>query len=41
MKAELESAILIIRRSRLRKFREAGDIIENMIDFSAVSIAKI
>lgn len=32
MRAELESAISIKRRSRLRKFREAGDIIENMID---------
>ena len=31
MRAELESSISIKRRSRLRKVREAADIMENMV----------
>ena len=32
MRAELEAAISIRRRSRLQKLRETADIMENMID---------
>jgi hypothetical protein len=31
MRAELEAAISIKRKSRLRKVREAADIMENMV----------
>ena len=32
MRAELEAAVSIRRRSRLRKVREAGDIVHNMLN---------
>ena len=32
MRAELEAAVSIKRRSRLKKVREAGEIMQNMID---------
>ena len=39
MRAELEAAISIRRRSRLQKLRETADIMENMIDNFLIKVA--